>query len=385
MEFLGDSQTFLGVISSFLILCIVINESNFIYNILDDIKIRISREIDKFDKDTDSQQINTISNSSDYKLFERYILELNQKKKNNEITANEEKVLGAALNMELKIKTIFNKIKSSPSGETLKPAHGLLNNIILAKELVIAPMYALFCCVIVFICDEIVVGIPNSCDSVVTFLSIFISSSTIFWIMVWYNFIRHIRLYHSESKFFKYMKSICTKFKIRKGWLLMICALVYCLSFYVSVFITIPFIKWAIAFIVGMLLSILLVAFAKVYSYDESFSFTHEFGIKHFLMFVLISGLYTIITFLMVSYIDGAQETCILYNNLFPLKICVLFFVMVIGLVLPFLMPFWGYMRVQKAVKNRLKESEQAIQKELTVLKNELESFCNNSIPLISH
>ena len=164
----------------------------------------------------------------------------------------------------------------------------------------------------------------------------------------------------------------------------MICALVYCLSFYVSVFITIPFIKWTIAFIVGMLLPILLVAFAKVYSYDESFSFTQEFGIKHFLMFVLISGLYTIITFLMVSYIDGAQETCILYNNLFPLKICVLFFVMVIGLILPFLMPFLWYMRVQKAVKNSLKESEQAIQKELTVLKNELESFCKNSIPLIN-
>lgn len=34
MEFLGDSQTFLGVISSFLVLCIVINESNFIYNII---------------------------------------------------------------------------------------------------------------------------------------------------------------------------------------------------------------------------------------------------------------------------------------------------------------------------------------------------------------
>ena len=73
MEFLGDSQTFLGVISSFLVLCIVINESNFIYNILGDIKKRISREIDKFDKTTDLQQINTILNSSDYKLFERYI------------------------------------------------------------------------------------------------------------------------------------------------------------------------------------------------------------------------------------------------------------------------------------------------------------------------
>ena len=48
-------------------------------------------------------------------------------------------------------------------------------------------------------------------------------------------------------------------------------------------------------------------------------------------------------------------------------------------------MPFWGYMRVQKAVKNSLKESEQATQKELTVLKNELELFCKNSIPLINH
>lgn len=81
MEFLGYSQTFIGVLASLLVLCIVLDKSNFIFNILNNIKEQIKNEIAELDRDTGFNNIDDISSGFGYTYLEEYIVNL--KKQNS--------------------------------------------------------------------------------------------------------------------------------------------------------------------------------------------------------------------------------------------------------------------------------------------------------------
>lgn len=101
--------------------------------------------------------------------------------------------------MDMKLQATFDQLKSGYSSKFLKPAHDLIEKIQRSKEQVIAPLYALLFCLTVFICDEIVVGVAGTSDFVVSFLTIFVAFSGIFWLMMWKIFFRDIRIETEEG------------------------------------------------------------------------------------------------------------------------------------------------------------------------------------------
>ena len=182
MEFLGYSQTFLGVLASLFVVCIVLNPNNFIYNILKNIENRIQDEIKDYDNNVSNfNKIENLENEFGYRFLVQYINNNDEKditgKKNESLTKK-------AMEKEMEIRTRFNQLKSRSSDEIIRPAFEILNGILTSektsKEWVIAPLYALFCCIVLFICDELLMGLPFLCDAVVSYLAIFFSISIIF-------------------------------------------------------------------------------------------------------------------------------------------------------------------------------------------------------------
>lgn len=104
MEFLGSSQTFIGVLASLMVTCIILEaRNNFIVKIYDEVIGKIGKYLNDYYVDTGHKQLINISS---YKLLERYINDL----KKQGLVDNE--ALNKALNMELKYITTIDEIKA---------------------------------------------------------------------------------------------------------------------------------------------------------------------------------------------------------------------------------------------------------------------------------
>lgn len=387
MEFLGYSQTFLGVLASLFVVCIVLNPNNFIYNVLKNIENRIQDEIKDYDNNVSNfNKIEDLENEFGYRFLVQYINNNDEK----DITDNDEKDITGkknesltkkAMEKEMEIRTRFNQLKSRSSDEIIRPAFEILNGILTSektsKEWVIAPLYALFCCIVLFICDELLMGLPFLCDAVVSYLAIFFSISIIFWIIIWVNFLSRIYSYNSknfEIDFVSQKKS--NNKKLNWKWIssgIIICFICWWCALYI------PFIwlKQVIALGVGILCPV-IIAFYKLSRDYESPMFTSEFCVNHFLLLSFISLLYTIIISIFVNYIDNASYCCISYTDMYPLKIIMIVVVLIIGLILPLIMPIIGCKLISKLLKNKLHEGNVQIQEEIKKLKDDIYKFCSS-------
>ena len=289
MLFLGGSQTFIGILASLIVLCVILDKSNFIHSILDEIGKRIDEEIKSLDKAVGFDVINDVPANSDYKLLQRYINELRVEAKTRPEC---KQLLISAMAMDMKLQATFDQLKSGYSSKFLKPAHDLIEKIQRSKEQVIAPLYALLFCLTVFICDEIVVGVAGTSDFVVSFLTIFVAFSGIFWLMMWKIFFRDIRIETEEGSSQK-TKVFVSRW-IRWKWMCFAFPMFYATCLFLSTFIPIIWAKCLISFTIGI--PICVMAWLKAKSHYEFGFYTYEYVFKHFGGLFLISFLFAVVT-----------------------------------------------------------------------------------------
>lgn len=379
MLFLGGSQTFIGILASLIVLCVLLDKSNFIHSILDEIGKRIDEEMKNLDKEIGIDVNNDVPKESDYKLLQRHIKELREKE---ERQPEYKPQLKKALAMDMKLQATFDQLKSEYSPKFLKPAHDLIEKIQESKEQVIAPLYALLFCLAVFICDEIVVGIDSASDFVVSFLTIFTILSVIFWVMMWTIFFRDIRIVtenDSSPNIKKNKKTFVYKW-IKWKWMYFVFPVFYAISLYLSTFAAIMWVKWLISFLAGFILPICYIAVLKSESHYKFGYYTYEYVFKHFgglfIMSLLIAG----VTSVGCMLSEDIFSVCLPFDNLVVLKISVISFVLISGLLLPFLMPYYGFKRVLNIVERELRNGKISMEEELVSVKAELKEFCKDNI-----
>lgn len=177
MDFLGNSQTFLGTLATLAILCVLFSESNFIHEILKDIKEGFKNEIKSMRVNTNFENI---IESNEYKLLSLFVKGM----QGNSLFL---RFKGIKLLSEITLAKQSIQLKYAPSEDE---GQNVMGQIFVAKEQIMAPFYSFGCCIIYFVFDELlrisytITTQSYLCSTMVVFNLL----SSLFWIFVWTKF-----------------------------------------------------------------------------------------------------------------------------------------------------------------------------------------------------
>ncbi len=366
--FLGGSQTFVGVLATVIVMCVLAGENNFIYKILSLIKAQMADSLKNV-----SSEINfsKLSNNSDYKLLKVLM------SGNRTDISGQQKVEGGTLLSRISLwKSTFQveNVKPQLQGED--------------REISLAPLYTFLFVLVVFLFDELLRSSMIPCnDFMVSCLSFFTLFSYVYWGCKWMTYMIDVfrnngnRTYNllSDGQFSKIMQIVhFTPFK--NDWIR--------ISYEIAWFVFIATIL-AIIPVSGTVLAVVLTICGVVFPFViEGFYHLHPAGKKvsdmdkgyrstlnHFGRFLLMSILVTIVYFLMSSYIPAFKGMLIPYNGLQWLKIFTVGFVILNGLIVPSVLPFHSYRLLSRQVVKKPQKMQERVDREIEGLLRDVKIF----------
>lgn len=174
ISLLGDSQTFLGIIATLTILCILHNDGNFITKMLSLVYDRIKKEIGKLSKKVKVAQ----SDSTEWKLLMLFLSNEKQDELHEE---------GARVMRDITSRIDEKSIEYMGLEGTNKP---FLDHVSTCSEHIMAPFYSFLYCLLVFVYDEMLRSTISGKDWILSSLAIFTFFSFVLWTLVWTHFFR---------------------------------------------------------------------------------------------------------------------------------------------------------------------------------------------------
>lgn len=379
MEFLDYSQTFIGVLTSLVVLCVIINSSNFIHEILKKIGDKIDEEIDSLDHtiNIEAAYDKAVKGQAPYKLLQKFIEDPWESKQNK--GNKQEDLYSNALQLDMKLKASFDNFKSEYSPKFIKPARTLIKTVKDSREQVISPLYVLLYCLVIFICDEIVYNIPNTESFIVTFLTVFTILSLGLWTALWCSFIKDIKIIpegseNKESKKHKVETWICNHSKwINTTICITILSIIF---FYISMLIP-NIIIGRITFIIGIFIPIFIVAICRIRSHPQLGEYFYMFAFKHFFGLLFLSFLVALVPTIFAVFNNDILQVCFEYGDFVAIKFTIISFIIINGLLLPFIVPFKGFYRILKLVKKEVETTQTKLDNELKEIITQLNNFCS--------
>lgn len=368
--FLGESQTFVGVLTTVIVMCVLAGDNNFIFKILILIKTQMADNLKNVSSDIN---FNKLNNNSDFKL-----LKVLMSDKGN--LSEEQKAEGGK---------ILNKISLWKSDFQVEYAKPQLSGE--DCEISLAPLYTFLFVLVVFLYDELLrssICLLN--DFLVSSLSFFTLFSSIYWFGKWITYLIDLfrnngnRTYNllSDGQFSRIMQIVhFTPF--RNDWIRMGCEVVW--------FLLIVCILMLFSFH-GLLLSLSLTILGVIIPFIvEGFYHLHPAGKKesdsdkgyrstlnHFGRFLFMSLLVASIYFLISIFIPAYEDLLIPYDGLQRLKVYSVGFVIINGLVAPSVLPFHSYRYLSKQVITKPQKMQERVDKEIDILLKEVEEFTSN-------
>lgn len=377
IELLGSSQTFLGVLATIVILFIFANkDSNFIYLLLSEVKDKISTQVRTLRTNTG---VKSVIESHDYKLLTYFLKGDGNKELKEEGTKLLSRIMSERQNLQYNYLPIGNY-------------EDLLGIIQTAREHMLAPLYTVFFCLTVFIYDELLksphIGFTNL---LLSSLAIFILLSFIFWILLWSIFVVNIgyNLAHIEEKneekkkswakgMAKYditiqyinSKSIFLTYIIRSLLLLACLITVICIC---HIFNTISIFT---ILIIGLVLPIVLSGVLRTGIRKEKGEYTYLFMCGHYVAMILMAIFFAAILLYFANNWDCSDQMLFSFVDCRWFKVSIFLFVLLNGIFLPFIIPYYTYNRLYWDSKKKVKMSITKSQELSQALLKELDDFC---------
>lgn len=150
---------------------------------------------------------------------------------------------------------------------------------------------------------------------------------------------------------------------------------VACFTF--SAFVPNMLLRGFVAFIIGILFPILVVAICRIRSHSQFGRFLYMFAFKHFFGLLLLSLLIALISMLFVNCSDKFLQICFDYKDFSILKLLIISFVIVNGLLLPFIIPLKGFYRILNLTKEEVNTIQENLDDKLSETAEQLEEFCS--------
>lgn len=356
MELLGNSQTFLGTLATLTILCIFFCKSNFIYSILEEIKMKFEEEIKSLRTNT---KIERITEKTDYKLLRQ--VANNDNSDNPELKAEAIALLAKITDAKLQLQ--FKYIPVEGTGDTL------IEDIHSSKEQILAPLYTFCYCLVIFIFDELL-RIPTigNIDFLCSVLSIFSTISIVFWGLIWIKFLI-VYFPWNSSKIHNFTKETEQRgesllYSVIKKSLL--CGLFFIIGIWIIRYFILPH-RYLYGIVVSFIIPIVYIGYKKLFVNKNAKEYTYLLTIGHFFGFILLSVLFCLILFTYIGIFDSYNH----WLNPFQIdifKIIILCAILLNGLILPFFMPYLCYyiiyIKAQRDVKDSKTKAE-AIENDL--------------------
>lgn len=390
MELLGSSQTFLGFLGSLLVLCILMNEGNFILKIVDKVKDDIKNKIIALDNRNNLQEYYlkiVTKKQSDLRFdmllnnpdnLKNHIIGRFPKKKDEIINKIDALVVNART-LKMRSDAVFANTKCKTSSQLLKETKPLEDKLRYSSEQCLAPLYALLLCFVVFIFDE------ASCFSVISFdfcvscLVLLMIFSIFFWMGIWgrfgYIFIKELSTQNEASEQSCLRNLNLSKCLIR----LLLCIIIAYLFIALTNmdWINIGYnVKLVVFYFIGFGFPVLSIPICFLKRHKSFGNYTYPFIINHFLGFTSLSISYILILFV-ISYQFGEGYNCLInYNrNIVWLKMLLFVFVILNGIIMPFFSQIWASNQIKKLIYSKIKSIHRQLHEECYKMGRQLDKI----------
>ena len=370
ISLLGGSQTFLGIIATLTILCILHNDGNFITKMLSLVYDRIKKEIGELSKKVKVAQ----SDSTEWKLLMLFLSNDKQDELHEE---------GARVMRDINSRIDAKSIEYMGLEVTNKP---FLDHVSTCSEHIMAPFYSFLYCLLVFIYDEVLrSGIPGK-DWILSSLAIFTFFSFVLWTLVWTHFFRsnsvgyqHIQRPKKICDFLKKCSSFVGELGNigASGVRIMVCVFFLLLALGVIGFFT-GLSEWGAkaVLVMALLLPGLFIGFAKYLAKEGKPEYTHVVIASHIFIAWVVSMVFAFLIHGTVDYFPHLEGCLFEYDSLMLLKFFILFFALMNGIIFPFLFPYISYMALYGDVKRKVALAKEDVAKMHEENNQKLKEFC---------
>lgn len=370
ISLLGGSQTFLGIIATLTILCILHNDGNFITKMLSLVYDRIKKEIGELSKKVKVAQ----SDSTEWKLLMLFLSNDKQDELHEE---------GARVMRDINSRIDEKSIEYMGLEVTNKP---FLDHVSTCSEHIMAPFYSFLYCLLVFIYDEVLrSGIPGK-DWILSSLAIFTFFSFVLWTLVWTHFFRsnsvgyqHIQRPKKICDFLKKCSSFVGELGNigASGVRIMVCVFFLLLALGVIGFFT-GLSEWGAkaVLVMALLLPGLFIGFAKYLAKEGKPEYTHVVIASHIFIAWVVSMVFAFLIHRTVDYFPHLEGCLFEYDSLMLLKFFILFFALMNGIIFPFLFPYISYMALYGDVKRKVALAKEDVAKMHEENNQKLKEFC---------
>lgn len=375
IDFLGGTQTLVGVLATLVILCMFNQQSNFTLPILKEIRKKVKRKLKalKITADTDK-----IANSSDYKWLESYLEESSDKELCDE----------GSVHM-YKIKQLLSRAPfvSIPIDNHLKT----LRKYSISREQLVAPMFTFLFCLIIFMYDELLrtnAVVYN--DLLISSLSLFVAYSYIMWILIWGQYVIRISTIdfsglggrnNSNLNRIATGHNIMLKDKnVRCAPYIFLCRQLVCLIILIGAFflgISYECGWWII--VTALLFPVIGVGSLRLISFrSDEWQYTYNSTCGHIVALWILAVCNTIILFMFIEFFGQRSSHLLMpYENCRLIKAFTLAFIVLNGILLPYVMPYYAYNRIYSKARSDLRKKNEDLETDINKSIGALKEFHN--------
>ncbi len=340
--FLGDSQTFLGILATIVVLCVLLNDSNFIHNILVSIKKQVFSSVESIlasNRDEADRRVNKLMEMTS--LYNDYLMLKTEK---GELTLKGAKILQ---NIFFIRTNIINE--SLWLSEKYKKIFDFLS---IKEEESFAPLYVFFYCIVVFVVDEFIHNGIVKPSNALAFLFLFTSVSAVLgffvWGYYWYRTKQHV--VESNNETIRPVKKTPMKERLSNlGLNVLLFAAIWIVVVLIDYFfncMTVDSFIWLFSLSIVIPTCVLGLKFCRNFELKYA-NYRSTFVFSHFAYVLSLSVTYFSLIYFAkyasVPYFSDLAALDYFDNKVLFVKALVFSFVMINGLLFPFCFPFYRY------------------------------------------
>lgn len=368
-DFLGGSQTFFGLLVTIILLFVIDykdNKSNLVQLTLGETKKRLQDQISHLGETTslDSSVINT----QNYSKLHSFIM--------NE-DASKLDLRNKGISLLAEITAVRTKLQADYID--VEDNNKLLDKISGCREILLSPFYTLLFTITLFIFDEILrsESLHHYHYIIQSILGHFILFSYFFWIVLWANFIFRHQITNSKGKYPTFKEKWNN---LTFGKKVLICCLTFIFTFFIIYFIENINIYYPFSLLTFFATTIFicfgLFMISTIKDNEES-EFSYMFICRHFLFILIVSILLTLFCFGAMTFTSFYDILPTFSNNSTVYKISSFVFIILNGIISPFIMPYVAFNRLYHYVRKKTIESKNAAEPIISSLNNKLGKFAD--------